>query len=347
MDTGRTRLARKPADNTKPAKVVAITGTSEFFGSGLMGRLESDPACRKILAIDVREPPNPGRKVTFCPVDLTTPEAGHELAGLFRSHRVDTIVHLAFLSHPIHDTTYAHELQVIGTMHVLNAVAAAQRGKNRVKQVVMLSSTMVYGARPDNPNFLLEDRRLKKTPHCPLVNDLVEAEEQLQQFAGKHPKVSTTVLRMGCLLGPQADGVIPRLLAGSTVPTVMGYDPLFQFLHENDALDALKLALDKDQKGVFNIVADGVLPFSTVLRLGGKMCVPIPHFLWEKVGGFLWAFQTLDIPPSFLDFLRYLWVADGTRAKKKLGFSPGYTTREAVLEFVRSGRSGQAEVSDG
>ena len=339
-------MPKKQASDGDSAQVMAITGTSEFFGSGLMGRLESDPRCRKILAIDVREPPNTGRKVTFCPVDLTTPEAGHELAALFRSHRVDTIVHLAFLSHPIHDTTYAHELQVIGTMHVLNAVAAAQRGKQRVKKVVMLSSTMVYGARPDNPNFLLEDRPLKKTPRCPFVNDLVEAEQQLQQFAKKHPKVNTTVLRMGCLLGPQADGVLPRLLACSTVPTVMGYDPLFQFLHETDALDALKLALDKEHKGVFNIVADGVLPFSTVLRLGGKVCVPIPHFLWEKVGGFLWAFQTLDIPPSFLDFLRYLWVADGTKAKRRLGFSPRYTTREAVLEFLRSGRLSQAEESD-
>ncbi len=336
-------MARKPASGGETAQVVAVTGTSEFFGSGLIGRMESDPRYRKILAIDVREPPGSGRKVTFCPVDLTTPEAGHELAALFRAHRVETLVHLAFLSHPIHDTTYAHELQVIGTMHVLNAVAAAQRGKTRVKKVVMLSSTMVYGARPDNPNFLLEDRPLKKAANCPFVNDLVEAEEQLQQFSKKHPRVDTTVLRMGCLLGPQVDGVIPRLLSCSTVPTVMGYDPLFQFLHESDALDALKLALDQDQKGIFNIAADGVLPLSTALRLGGKVSVPIPHFLWEKVGGFLWAFQTLDIPPSFLDFLRYLWVADGARARRRLGFAPRYTTREALLEFVRAGRSGRAE----
>jgi UDP-glucose 4-epimerase len=147
---------------------------------------------------------------------------------------------------------------------------------------------------------------------------------------------------MGCLLGPHVDGVLPRLLACSTVPSVMGYDPLLQFLDETDALDALKLALDKDQKGVFNIVADGVLPFSTVLRLGGKVSVPIPHFLWEKVGGFLWAFQTLDIPPSFLDFLRYLWVADGTKARRCLGFLPQRTTRETLLEFVRSGRLSRA-----
>jgi UDP-glucose 4-epimerase len=340
-------VPEKQAGDGESAQVVAITGSLEFFGSGLVDRLESDPRYRKILAIDVRAPSASGHKVTFCPVDLTTPEAGHELAALFRSNRVNTVVHLAFLSHPIHDTAYAHELQVIGTMHVLNAVAAAQRGKTRVKKVVMLSSTMVYGARPDNPNFLQEDRPLKKIPNCPFVNDLVEAEEQLHQFANKHPKVNTTVLRMGCLLGPRVDGVLPRLLACSTVPSVMGYDPLFQFLHETDALDALKLALDQDQEGIFNIVAEGVLPFSTVLRLGGKVSIPIPHFLWEKVSGFLWAFQALDIPPSFLDFLRYLWMADGTKARRRLGFSPRFTTRETLLEFVRSSRLSQAPAASG
>ena len=38
-----------------------------------------------------------------------------------------------------------------------------------------------------------------------------------------------------------------------------GYDPLMQFLHEVDALSALKLAVLREAPGVFNIVGDGVL----------------------------------------------------------------------------------------
>jgi UDP-glucose 4-epimerase len=323
-----------PPETGNSGQVVAVTGTNEFLGKNLIERLENDPRYRMVLALDVREPVAAGRKTVFCPADLTSPEAGQELAELFRSHRVDSLVHLAFLSHPVHDTSYAHELQVIGTMHTLNAAAAA-----RVKKVVMLGSTMSYGARPDNPNFLREEDPLRGIDGCPILNDLVEVEGQLRQFSMKHPKVVTTILRMGCLLGSRVDGLILRLLSRSTVPTVMGYDPLLQFLHESDAMDALKLAVDQDQRGAYNIVAPGVLPLSTVLRLGGRLGVPIPHFLWEKVGGLLWIFQALEFPVSFVDFLRFLWVADGEKAERKMGFTPQFSTRQAWLDY--SGTSGR------
>jgi UDP-glucose 4-epimerase len=322
-----------------PRRVVAITGTSEFLGSRLIGRLERSPEFRRILAIDVREPISFGRKTEFFPVDLTAPEAGPELAALLRRNRVDVLVHLAFLSHPIHDTTYAHELQVIGTMHTLHAAAAA-----RVKKVVLQGDTMVYGARPDNPNFLQEDRPLRPLPGCPIVNDLVEVENQLQKFSRKHPKVVTTVLRFGYRLGPNVDGLLVRLLRRSTVPTVMGCDPLMQFLHEQDALDALTLAVERDHPGVYNIVADGVVPLSTALRMGGRLTVPIPHCLWERVGTLLWAFQAMDMPISFLDFLRFLWVADGDKARREMGFVPRYSTRETLMEFFRRGSASPAPV---
>jgi len=319
----------------KKEKVVAVTGTSEFLGRNLIERLESDPHYTKILALDVREPVGAARKTVFCPMDLTSPEAGQELAELLRAHKVDTLAHLAFLSHPVHDETYAHELQVIGTMHTLNAAAAS-----RVRKLVMLGSTMTYGARPDNPNFLREEDPLRGLDDCPIVNDLVEAEQQLQRFSRKHPKIITTILRMGCLLGTKVDGLVLRLLSRTTVPTVMGYDPLMQFLHEEDAMAAWKLAVDQDFRGAFNIVGPGVLPLSTALRLGGRIGMPIPHFLWENIGGLLWIFQALEFPVSFVDYLRYLWVADGRKAREQMGFTPRYGSKQVLLDFVH-GNGGQ------
>lgn len=314
------------------SRVVAVTGTSEFLGSRLVGRLEQHPGIRKILSIDVREPVGYGRKTRYHQVDLTLPEAGAELRELFRAHRVDLVAHLAFLQHPIHDNSYAHELQVIGTLHVLNAAAAA-----RVPKLVVQGSTLVYGARPANPNFLTEDRRLRRVEGCPTVNDLVEVEQQLARFAEKHPEVITTSLRFGPLLGPEVDGVFRRLLARPVVPTVMGYDPLLQFLHQDDALQALLLAIERDVRGPLNIVADGVLPLSTILRLSGRLALPIPYCLWDKVGSALWALQAMDMPISFVDYLRFLCVADGARARHALGFVPRHTTRQALLDFVRHG----------
>jgi UDP-glucose 4-epimerase len=295
--------------------------------------MEHDNRYRKILALDVREPFRIGRRTQYCHIDLTSPEAGQELAELFRAQQVDGLVHLAFLSSPIHDAAYAHELQAIGTMHLLNAASAAGLSK-----VVMLGTTMSYGARPDNPNFLLEDAPLQGVPGCAQVSDLIEAEKEAWEFSRKNPGTVVTVLRMASMLGANVDGFMARLLSRSTVPTVMGYDPLLQFVHEVDALDALKRAVDQDHPGAFNIAADGVLPYSTVLRLGGRIPLPVPAFLVNRLGGFLWALQATETPPCFLDYLRYLWVTDSAKAKTDLGFAPKYTSRETLLTFIRLGR---------
>jgi UDP-glucose 4-epimerase len=311
------------------ARVVAITGTSEYLGSQLLDLLDKDPKYQKVLSLDVREPAHLGPRSFHCPVDLTMPDARQEISEIFRDHEVDTLVHSAFLSHPIQDLNFAHELQVIGTMHLLNAAALA-----RLKKVVMVGSTMSYGARPDNPNFLRESDPLRGADSSPLVKDLVEAEKQLQIYAKANPYSATCVLRMGCILGKHVDGFIPRLLSRICTPIVMGYDPLIQLLHETDALASLKLAIDKNVRGEFNIVADGVLPWTTILRLAGRVAMPVPRFLWNKIGSLLWTFQVLDAPPGLLDYLSYLWVADGNRARKELGFLPKYNTLQTLQSFI-------------
>jgi len=324
---------KKPAKNARPG-VVAVTGASEYLGRRCVEHLQAHPGCSRICVIDVREPAcATGPKTVSCPVDLTMPEAGQQLAELFGDYDVDALVHLAFLSHPLHDTSYAHELQVIGTMHLLNGASAAG-----IDKVVMQGDTKSYGARPDNPNFLTEDNPLRGIQGSPLIKDLVEVEKQFADFARKHQDIVCTVLRMGNILSTQVDGFIPRLLSASYVPTVMGYDPLMQFLHHEDALGAIKAAVEKDYRGVFNITAPGVLPLSTILRLGGRLSMPIPHCLWDKVGGFLWAMQTLDTPPTLLDYLRYLFVADGEKARREMEFEPRYSTRQTLVEFYRQGR---------
>lgn len=326
--------ADKGAAARSSGRVVAVTGTSEQLGAGLIGLLESDPSYRRILALDVRDPGTLAAKTSYHYVDLTTPEAGQELAELFRLQRVDTAVHLAFLSNPAHDPVYAHELQVAGSMHLLNAAGAAGVGK-----VVLLGSVMSYGAQPDNPNYLTERAPLRGTPGNGFIDDLIDVEQQLQRFAAARPETVCTVLRMGARLGGQVDTFMSRLLARPLAPTVMGSDPLLQLVHEKDALTALKLAVDGDHPGPYNIVGDGVLPLSTILRLAGRIPLPIPRPLMERLGHFLWAAQLTTVPHDFLDYLRYTWVADGSRARREMGLQLQYTTRETLLDWVRIERA--------
>jgi UDP-glucose 4-epimerase len=94
----------------------------------------------------------------------------------------------------------------------------------------------------------------------------------------------------------------------------------------------------RDVPGTFNIVGDGVLPLSTVIKLAGRIPLPIPHPIAETLAAVGWAAQLAEAPPTFLKYLRFLCVADGQRARDVMGFRPVYTSREALLDFVSAQR---------
>jgi len=62
--------------------------------------------------------------------------------------------------------------------------------------------------------------------------------------------------------------------------------------------------------------------------------VPMPQLVARQVSKLLWATQLVGSPPSFLDFLLYLCVADGSKAKAELGFSPQLSIKRTILDFL-------------
>jgi UDP-glucose 4-epimerase len=332
----RSRKLAPPAgavSATPRARVVAVTGATGFLGSNLIGSLEEDDRIGRIVAIDVGAAPTAGRKTRSYDVDLTQPTAEARIAEILAAERVDAIAHLAFLASPTHATAWSHELESVGTMHVAVAAKHAQ-----VRKLVLWSQTWLYGAHPSNPNFLTEKHPLRAPRNEPYFADKVEAEEQARKFGQRSPGVVVTILRTAPILGPTVHNAVTSYLARKLVPTMMGFDPLVQFLHEVDAIAALHLALVRDVPGTFNVVGDGVLPLSTVIKLAGRIAIPIPHPLARTVAAVGWVAQLVEAPPSFLKYLRFLCVADGQRAREALGFTPAYTSREALLDFVSAQR---------
>src|SRR5262249_36197909 len=145
--------------------------------------------------------------------------------------------------------------------------------------------------------------------------------------------VTVTILRTAPLVGPTVQSYLSRYLARRLVPTIMGFDPLWQFLHEADAIAAFKLAIFRDVPGTFNIVGDGVLPLSAVIEPGGRGALPLPLLLATPLVGALWVAQLIEAPPAFLDYLQYICVADGEKAATQMGFRAAYTTREALIDY--------------
>lgn len=334
VETGKpvVKSGKHPRKANPEQRVVAVTGANGFIGGELIRRLEEDRRYEKVLALDIRKPTFPMSKTQYHRIDLTLPNADAEIAAILAQEGVDTLVHTAFLQNPTHQTAWAHELENIGTIQVLNACA-----EHGVAKFVLWSLTACYGARPQNPNFLAETAELRGHPGSRMIRDRIEAEKETRRFRRENPDTCVTVLRTANILGPRVRNFVARFFARPGAPVLMGYDPLMQFVHEEDVVDAFKLACDHDAAGEFNIVGDGVLPYSTVLAMMGRIPLPVPHFVAFPMSRLLWMTQVFDSPPSFLEFLRYLCVADGAKARREMGFTPRHDIKGIILDFLGVG----------
>ncbi len=311
---------------------VAITGIRTFIGRRLAERLLEREAPPTVVAVDLHRPQGLARSARFQDTDLTRPTADAQLAELFERERVEVVVHAAYRQDPDPDIEYDHDLETIGTLHVMHACAAA-----KVRRLVVASSTMLYGPWPDNPNFLTEEHPLRGHPSAHNVENRREAEALLAEWAPRHPDTQVTVLRPCWIMGPTYWDHVTRYLARPVVPTLLGYDPLLQFVHEDDCLDAFEAAVDEPHPGIFNVVGRGVLPLSTLLRQAGKRSLPLPSAILYRMRDVPSQGMTGDRPDGFYDYFRYLWVADGARGWAAFG-EPRYTTREAWVAFLSARR---------
>jgi UDP-glucose 4-epimerase len=314
---------------TRPTPKIAVTGVASFLGARLLQRLVETAGPGELLAIDIASPPAAlGVRHLF--LDLTQPAADQRLLDLLKDEGVDTVVHMAFFTSPRRDAAYAHELESIGTLSVLAAAAAAG-----VRHVLMRSFTAVYGARGQNPSFLGEDQPLQPNASLRWVRDKVEAETHAASFGKRYPEMTVTVLRLAPLMGPGVRTFYTRIFDKRVVPTLMGYDPLMQALHPEDALTAIETTLEHRRGGVFNVVPRSAIPLASAIHLCAKVPVPVPHPIAYAASDLLWSTGLAEAPGAFLDYVRYPVVADGAKAKRELGFEARYSSREAVQGYLR------------
>lgn len=343
---------RADAERTerREGRVVAVTGACSFLGRNLIAILEADPGVSRVLALDVARPDTAGDKTRFVELDLTAPSAERALSEQLADERTRTLVHLAFLGAPTapggpeaHAEGFAHELEALGTVRLLRAARRALADRARAR-LVLASHTWLYGAHRWNPNFLDEEHPLRCDTSERWLADRVEAERAARELAGRVPSLELSILRMAPLLGPTAKSPVSRWLGRRLVPTLLGFDPLVQLLHEVDALAALRRAESASARGTFNVVSRGVLPLSKVVRLAGRTALPMPTPALRALATGLWAAGASSLPPTLTPYLRYLCVADGARAERELGFRPAFSTKEAVLDWARAERLREAKL---
>src|SRR5690606_40974904 len=117
---------------------------------------------------------------------------------------------------------------------VLTAAAA-----QRVPRVILITSTMVYGADPNNEVPLDETLPFRSEVDTGLVGDFVEIEELAALARRAHPGLSVTVLRPAPLVGPGMDTLLSRHFYAPRLPTVKGCTPKWPLCHLADLATAL------------------------------------------------------------------------------------------------------------
>ena len=133
-----------------------------------------------------------------------------------------------------------HEVNVIGTMNLL---AAAGAPGSSVRQVVVKSSTVLYGAGPKDPTWFGEDTPRTRPPRTRLERSLTEVETYVRDFADDNRDIVVTVLRFANVLGTSIKTPISRNLARGIFPSVAGFDPQMQFVEEDDVVRCLELVV--------------------------------------------------------------------------------------------------------
>lgn len=308
---------------------LAVTGTSCFLGSRLLRRLAGESEGDGLVALDVAAPP-PALGVRHRRIDLTEPASDQRLLEAFREEEVESVLHTAFFTSPRRDATHAHELESIGTLNLLAAAAAAG-----VRHVFIRSFTAVYGASGQNPSFLTEERALPAGGSLRWLRDKLESEQHAASFARRYPDVGITVLRFAPLFGPGVHTFYTRLFDHRVVPVLMGFDPLVQLLHPDDAVEAALRAIALRPRGAFNVVPAHPIPLVTALHLSAKIPVAVPHPVAYAAADALWAIGLGEAAAGFVDFARYPFVADGEKARRVLGWSATYSSRQALEAYLR------------
>ncbi len=308
------------------SKRILITGISRYWGGRLAQSLEAFPEVEAVIGVDNEEPQVELERTEYVKVG-----AQHALLRrVVEAAEIDTVVDTRLVVDSATTTSSkAHENNVMGTMNIL---AACTGSDSPVRKVVFKSSTHYYGCHQDDPAFFDETMRRPHPPRTGIERDIVEAEGSLTEFAERHPETAVTTLRFANVLGPDVETSHIKLFSLPVVPMILGFDPRYQFVHEDDVFHALEHAVAHRTPGVFNVAGDGVLALSEVAGLLGKPYAPLLPPWGTGLATSVIRRLGIEIPPEALNQMRFGRGVDNRRFKAA-GFHYQHTSRETVLKL--------------
>lgn len=310
---------------------ILLTGLDTFWGGRVAAALEKDSEVEMLLGMGTGVPSVELERTEYVRADSNY----SMLSRIVRATQVDTIVHtFLVLDSSAMSGRRLHETNVIGTMNLL---AAAGASGSSVRHLVVKSSSLAYGSHPADPAWFSEDTPRSRPPRNRLERSICEVESYVKDFTEDNKGVAVTLLRFANVLGADIDTPVSRNLARGMMPSIAGYDPLIQFIDEDDVVRCVEFVTRTQLAGVYNVSGAGKLPVSEVASIAGAWRLPLSPYLTRRAAAPLVRAKLLSFPSELENLLRYGRGID-TSKLAAAGFVPRASSAGAVERFAQSNR---------
>jgi UDP-glucose 4-epimerase len=309
---------------------ILVTGAAGYIGGRVVDSLCEQEWVEEVIGIDINQSNHSHAKYRFIFHDIRQP-LDSSLAG----ETITAIVHSAWILPPIHDKGKMEDINKNGTRHVLDFVI-----KNNIKQILYTSSTTAYGFYPDNDVPLTEESPLRGNDDFTYAKNKKEVEALLTEFIPKHPEVAVTIVRPCFVVGPGFKNVLAEHLLKKLVLLPSNTTP-WQFVHEDDLVNAMTILLEKRVKGAFNITGEGTMTFSEMVRGLGNILIGLPWLIIYPLNNLSWflrlSFMT-KFPSPAMRMMVNPWIATSEKLIRETGYQFKYDTRSAFKDFAKSSK---------
>lgn len=329
--------AARPYGHRRRVSSLVVTGAGGALGRRVVAALAGAPGVDQVVAIgtDTMRPDGDGDPPMVSLAGTTTVEWRRSaleeapLGELFSD--AGAVIHLGVTA--LDDQPVAEEAErtVAGVRRLLEAA-----GKASVGQLVIVSSATVYGAWPANPVPLTEDAAVRPNPGFGPVTALAEMERLVREWRDGHHSSRVAVLRATTTVAPDRPGWLARSLRAALAFPVEGHDPATQFLHLEDLVAAIELAVREGLDGVFNVAPDAWMDGNDRRSLDPRPRFRLPEAWARKVAAWRWRLGTAPTPPQLLPYVTHPWVVANGRLRG-VGWQPQHTNEEAWVEAHRGG----------
>ncbi|GGF95177.1 hypothetical protein GCM10007304_06280 [Rhodococcoides trifolii] len=300
---------------------VAVTGATSDFGAAILPALLDDPDVDSVVGLGRRQLTITHPKLEFVRRDIRA----SDLVDIFSG--CDAVIHLAFVVEEIRDKSITHDINIGGSRNVIDSAYEAG-----VSRVVVASSINAYGPRlREEP--LTEDDYPEGDPGRYYFHDKAEVEHYAEWWLRRHPgEMTISLLRPTYIIGPAFDNDGIDQLTGPVGVFPQADLAKYQFLHQNDMVDAFVRAAKTDLVGPFNLGPDGSLGVRELAAMQGQLMFDVPERPAVVVANV--AFRLGLTPFSGQWVTAGETEVDSTKLKKTLGWEPTLTCKEAAAVMI-------------